>query len=454
MDDQGLSNASEGPFGYSFPSQLDASIENARASSGGSNLLSTEERKSMDIFLQTVASLEQGDTEDLEDPFSGQKGPNGSNIWTGQFPSTCQGFVSSLPSPSTNTTSLDDHVSFPNDGILSTTVYPIMVNQSDLFPLSPTTHLNQSQPLIPLEATSAANQPVSACTQQYSHHEHAAATYDPMDSNVWSSPHVPGLTVKPSISYVALNSNHNKQGPLAFEASRAFAYGSDPHFAKNRFIAPANQRTEESVTAGVLRQFQCLDSQGSVDTTRTSSPFVDGHKRLSSTRMDSIGSVTRALLTENVIKPLPNRQRLPMAWEQEDLLFQGSPLSPKKKPVALPAKKRGRPKAQKPDGQAATQGQHSKTKRAREKLTDEERRSNHVSSEQKRRDEQNKQWDDLSDFVPGIEDCYRTKCGKIVYSNRWLHRLLEDNERMESCLHALTSKISVSGRDQDVRIGV
>ncbi|KAL9006438.1 MAG: hypothetical protein Q9188_000792 [Gyalolechia gomerana] len=450
MDNKALTSTNEGPFGYSFPSQPDASVDNAPAPSGGLSLLSSEERKFMDRFLQAVASLEQEDTKYLEDPFSGQKALGGSNIWTSQFPPTCQDLVSSLPSPSTNATGLDHHVSVPNHSILSSIVYPLMVNPVDVFLPSSTTHPNQSQQPVPSETTSASDQAISADAHQYTHYEHASATYAPMDSNAWSSPHVQGLTVDPSISYAGLSSNHTKQAPRACEALKAFSWGSDPHFAKNRFVAPANQRTEESVTMEVLNQFQCLDSQGSVATTRACSPFADGQNRLSSKNMDSIDLATRAPRTENVTKPSPKRQRLPMTQEEEDLPFERSPLPPKKKWVALPAKKRGRPKAQRSDGQAATQGQHPKKKRAREKLTDEEKRSNHVSSEQKRRNEQNKQWDDLSDFVSGIEDCKRTKCDRITYSNRWLRRLLEDNERMESCLNALTSSSSVSGRDQDL----
>ncbi|KAL8944246.1 MAG: hypothetical protein Q9216_000541 [Gyalolechia sp. 2 TL-2023] len=327
-----------------------------------------------------------------------------------------------------------------------------MTNQVDFLPSSSATHPNQSLQPMSHETTSASDQPVLADAQQYNHNEGASATFASMDSNsyVWSSPHVQGLTVNPSISSTVPNLDQTNQAPPEFEASSAFMWGSDPQFTKHRFITPANQRTEESFAITILNQIQCLNPQGSVDTTRASSPFTDGQQNLSLKSMDSIDLATRTLQTKNIIKPSPKRERLSMAQEEEDLLFEGSTSPPKKKRVALPVKKRGRPKVQKLDGQAVRRGQHSKKKHAREKLTDEEKRSNHVNSEQKRRNEQNEHWDDLSKFVPGIEDCNRTKCDRITYSNRWLQRLLEDNERMESCLYALESGSLVSGRDQSL----
>lgn len=387
----------------------------------------------MDRFLQNVASLEQEDVEDFQEISSSQKGPGTSNIWIDQFSSTLL--------PSTNAFRINHEQGFPEHGVLSTAVYPTIANQSRFSPSSSHMQRNQPQQPVPREATSNA--------RQYTHYEHASMTYVPVDSNSWSPPFEPGQTVDHSTSHVGLNPYQPIQTLLASEASKPFNYGSDPQFAKNRFIAPANQRTEESITMEVLRQFQCLDPQGSVDSTRASSPFAERRTGLALKSTDPMDSITRTLETENVIKPLPKRKRLSTTQEKEDFLFEESPLSPQKSRIDFPVKKRGRPKTLKSESQTAAQGQHPRKKRAREKLSDEEKRSNHVNSEQKRRDEQNRQWNDLLDFVPGIKEGYRSKCDKIVYANRWLQQLLEANERMESYLRARDFNSPSSGTDQD-----
>ncbi|KAI4188860.1 MAG: hypothetical protein L6R41_001881 [Letrouitia leprolyta] len=393
----------------------------------------------MERFLQTVASLEQEEVKDFQDPSSSPKRPGISNIWINQFPSICHGSASLPLLASTNEiwSDLDNNV--PQHGFSSTTINPTITSQSSFFPLSPSTHQTQSQQPSPRQAASD--------SRHYNHCDYTSATSVCGDPSTWLAPFLPGRNVDHSTSYGDSNPHKLKQTRPAAEVSKPFKYGSDPQFAKNRFIAPTNQRTEESITIEVLRQFQCLDPQGSVITTRTSSPFVEGQKGLDLRSTDPMDTATRVHGSENILEVLPKRQRPSTTQEKDYILLDESPLSPQKSPNALPVKKRGRPKAQKSDDQIATQGQHPKKKRARKKLSDEEKRSNHVNSEQKRRDEQNRQWNDLLTFVPGIREGYRSKCDKIVYANRWLHQLLNANERMESYLLTLDSNSSSSGPD-------
>lgn len=51
----------------------------------------------------------------------------------------------------------------------------------------------------------------------------------------------------------------------------------------------------------------------------------------------------------------------------------------------------------------------------------------------------NKEWDNLRDFVPGIEDHNLAKSGQVNYATRWLQQVLGDIERMEDLLQVTTT---------------
>ncbi|KAL8721521.1 MAG: hypothetical protein Q9225_001820 [Loekoesia sp. 1 TL-2023] len=441
MEYQEPTTANEGPFGYSFFNQADPSLGTAPAPATGPKLISPDESQYVDQFLHNVASLHPIDDDQLMDPFIGYKDEGGSSFWTSRLPRTYEGSVTWLPSSSTHATGPDYHVSFPNDRSLPTNAYPTTGTLPAY--VSPAATVYSGQPLqqqMPQEATFAVSQPALANGHHQLHYEHASATHVPMNSNTWSSSS--GLTpvINPSISYSSLHSNHARQMPPTSEAQNELSWGSDPGFDDSHFIAPACQPTEESITTNALNQFGCLETQGSVDTTRASSPLVNGEDRRHTSESTDLNiSAAEVLHNKDITWLSPKSSKPSTTQAEEEFLLQESPSPPAKKRKASPAKKRGRPRANGADKEAATRGQISRKKSDRVKLTEDEKRENHVNSEQKRRDGVNKEWDNLRDFVPGIEDHNLAKSGQVNYATRWLRQVLGDIERMEDLLQATTT---------------
>lgn len=279
------------------------------------------------------------------DPFIGYKEEGGSSFWTSRLPRTYEGSVTWLPSSSTHATEPDYHVSFPNDSSLSTNAYP-MTGTLPAY-VSPAATVYSDQPLqqqMPQEMTFTVSQPAPTNGHHQLHYEYASATHVPMNSSTWSSSS--GLTpaINSSLYYSSLHSNHARQIPPASEAQNELSWGSDPGFDDSHFIAPACQPTEESITTNALNQFGCLESQGSVDTTRASSPLVNGEdRRHTSESTDPNVLVAEVLHNEGITWPSPKSSKPSMTQAEEKFLLQESPSPPAKKRKASPAKKRGRP---------------------------------------------------------------------------------------------------------------
>lgn len=72
----------------------------------------------------------------------------------------------------------------------------------------------------------------------------------------------------------------------------------------------------------------------------------------------------------------------------------------------------------------------------RENLTEEQKRSNHILSEQKRRNLIKRGFDDLHDLVPEIRNGGLSKSGVLTEAANFLQQLIDDNKRYSALLAA------------------
>jgi hypothetical protein len=72
----------------------------------------------------------------------------------------------------------------------------------------------------------------------------------------------------------------------------------------------------------------------------------------------------------------------------------------------------------------------------RENLSEEQKRSNHILSEQKRRNLIKRGFDDLHDLVPEIRNGGLSKSGVLTEAANFLQLLIDDNKRYSKLLGA------------------
>jgi hypothetical protein len=76
-------------------------------------------------------------------------------------------------------------------------------------------------------------------------------------------------------------------------------------------------------------------------------------------------------------------------------------------------------------------------KPSRENLSEEQKRENHIRSEQKRRTLIKEGFDDLCELVPGLKGGGFSKSTMLTMAAEWLEELLKGNEALAAQLSAL-----------------
>ncbi|KAF2458262.1 hypothetical protein BDY21DRAFT_284570 [Lineolata rhizophorae] len=81
----------------------------------------------------------------------------------------------------------------------------------------------------------------------------------------------------------------------------------------------------------------------------------------------------------------------------------------------------------------------------RSRLTEEEKRNNHINSEHRRREGIRYEFDRLASLVPGMEGLGRSEYAVLQATVRFLRNLLEERERL--LVEARSHGLDVSGFD-------
>ncbi|KAL7795243.1 hypothetical protein V8C37DRAFT_48274 [Trichoderma ceciliae] len=228
-------------------------------------------------------------------------------------------------------------------------------------------------------------------------------------------------------------------------ASRAisvdYQWGSDSNFNLAQGYTPeANKETVETMQQEQLKCLECLEPSQSAATTRPSSP----------TNSQSTFSVgLHRDISESAERPddgdAPPRKRRKSkikkdnADEDEDEGISGI------KPAAA---KRRKAKGDRngsissPPMEVGAAGKRRKSnvngiKPPRENLSEEQKRENHIRSEQKRRTLIKEGFDDLCDIVPGLKGGGFSKSTMLTMTGEWLEELLVGNRELAAQLAAL-----------------
>lgn len=216
-------------------------------------------------------------------------------------------------------------------------------------------------------------------------------------------------------------------------------WGSDSGFAEQGYRVPPDQPTMEERTTELLHNLDCFESQSSAPNTRPSSP---NPRRRPSNRTTSDWSSLRSPNSmkqysptdsqmDNDSRPAKRRKNKGGLKEEDDTFVQS--------PLGRPTTARNRRWSSNSGAQARRSKAHS-LRPPRENLTEEQKRANHILSEQKRRNLIKQGFDELCSLVPELRGGGFSKSTMLAQAADWLQDLLHGNEMLRHQLEDLKAQ--------------
>ncbi|KAL2008729.1 hypothetical protein VTN00DRAFT_6923 [Thermoascus crustaceus] len=417
-----------GPFGYSFFSPQDTPYEPAPAPPGPA-LLDDDESSMLDNFFTTMNSTQL----DASDSWFGGpqqgKGSGTFNIeWPEELPPTFEGSTTSLSQPSLLPHSMGREriTSMNND----------MGTSSDILAAASMLGMNGgsfgstfTHQLFPDHAFTGVN-------GNFSTVEGPVKNLPPSDR--LSKDSSPQLSRKPLPQGLHTSMFFDVRQPVLDQQTsakvRTLRWGSDVAFMDQGYLAPPNQPNEEERTKELLDKLECLEPQSSAANTRAPSPNtvdrngdragVNGHHLYNNLRNGDRDE------TGNESQP---RKRQKMKEEDEDYDMGGLKPNSKKSKGSSSAKAR---RSSNDTLSRKPKLQHG-NKPVRENLTEEQKRTNHILSEQKRRNLIKQGFEELCSLVPELRSGGFSKSAILVQAADWLEDILRGNEMLKAQLAEL-----------------
>lgn len=223
-----------------------------------------------------------------------------------------------------------------------------------------------------------------------------------------------------------------------------FQWGSDSNFNLGQGYTPeANKETVETMQQEQLKCLECLEPSQSTTTTRPSSPTNSQSTFALGIHRDT--SETREKPGDDGAPPRKRRKskiKKDTGDEDENESTNGSKSAAAKR---RKAKGERNGSVSSPLIDASIGGKRRKSnvngaKLARENLSEEQKRENHIRSEQKRRTLIKEGFDDLCDLVPGLKGGGFSKSTMLTMTAEWLEEILVGNRELAAQLAALEGR--------------
>ncbi|KAJ9149275.1 BHLH family transcription factor [Pleurostoma richardsiae] len=221
-------------------------------------------------------------------------------------------------------------------------------------------------------------------------------------------------------------------------------WGSDANFVRDQgFVPPSEKETSAALENERLQYMGCLEVNRSAASTRPSSPIFNGHgSPLKLKTRDPVPTVKREDVDADAPPKKRRKSRAKEDAEEED--DEQSSLTSK-----APARKRKSkgenlsatpPVAGDGAGKRRKSGANGVQKPARENLTEEQKRENHIKSEQKRRTLIKEGFDDLCDLVPGLKGGGFSKSVMLTMAAEWLEEVMKGNQQLAAQLDRMEGR--------------
>ncbi|KJZ80392.1 hypothetical protein HIM_00242 [Hirsutella minnesotensis 3608] len=227
------------------------------------------------------------------------------------------------------------------------------------------------------------------------------------------------------------------RSPQRKPPSSDLQWGSDSNFGPPQGYAPEpNKESVEVMQQTQLKCLECLEVNQSAANTRPSSP---NHGRFAHDHHDGPTFIKRE---EDASAPPRKRRKSEIVREpiddDDDDIDDDSNASKSGRKRKTKSERNG----SSPPADTAANGRRRKStvngpKAPRENLSEEQKRENHIRSEQKRRTLIKEGFDDLGELVPGLKGGGFSKSTTLAMAADWLEDLLRGNKALSAQLAAL-----------------
>ncbi|OJJ47126.1 hypothetical protein ASPZODRAFT_151680 [Penicilliopsis zonata CBS 506.65] len=435
----GRSSPQPGPFGYAFLSSMDTPFEPAPAPPPGPALLDDNESSMLDTFFTTMNSNQL----DMGDFWLGRQQNKSLGVfnleWSDELPPTFEGSTTSLPQPTFAPPNLEKS----NFGLLSNT----MGTSSDILAAASMLYhqgINGADFGPAFQHQTLPSQGIIDANDQHYRQNGVGKSAQPENRPVLkdSTPQSARPRVPVGFHTTDMRFDIHQAIPLEQQSTtkpRALHWGSDISFMDQGYVAPPDQPNEEDRTKELFSNMDWFERQSSTANTRAPSPErilgAENAQRVPPTPdLQSNGFKTRPRVSTEDPSPPKKRLRV-LVKEEEDDSSDGDSSRPKSKR----SKGSGPTKSVRTPTDATRRPKLPPAKAVRENLSEEQKRTNHILSEQKRRNLIRQGFDDLCQLVPSLRGGGFSKSAMLTQAADWLEEVLQGNEILRSQLAELKS---------------
>lgn len=390
-----------------FLSPMDAPFEQAPAVPSGLPLLDDNESNMLDNFFTTMNS--NNFTNDFW--FQGQQNkPSGLNFdWTDELPPTFEGSTTSLSQPSFPPQNLK--MNLMNGSAAGPDIYAAA---SMLYQNNMSGHDLGSA----LAQQAFVGQPINmngAHGRRDSQHMAPAQA----SGSSPSRPRIPTGFHTSEMLFDVRDPIPEDQHPS--RKTRGLHWGSDGSFMDQGYVAPPDQPDMETRTRDLLEHLDCFEPQDSAANTRAPSPerMAGNHGQRTAFRQAEEDESSQPRKRQRVVKANSEQYS-----DDED----SRSMSRKSRTPSIAKGRRSSSDTSRKTRVTPT------SKAPRENLSEEQKRTNHILSEQKRRNLIRQGFDDLCSLVPGLRGGGFSKSAMLTQAADWLEDLLRGNELLQSQL--------------------
>jgi Helix-loop-helix DNA-binding domain len=264
--------------------------------------------------------------------------------------------------------------------------------------------------------------------------EHRRTSSNPLTRRLPSSHLVPEYYPALNFSQSQARTPMDESEGLASKTKFDIRWGSDGNFLGNGYVAPPEDPSPAEKEKEILRKMECLIARepSSTNNSGPPSPMDPKKQKIRKASVAAAGSSNHEGTADDHGDSRPGKRRRCSNEDAEE--EDGDLPNPK-------AKKGGRRKNSTSDSSFKRRRSQSGNQKAmRENLTEEQKRSNHIMSEQKRRNLIKQGFDDLCELVPDLKGGGYSKSAVLLQSADWLENLLKGNELLRNILASLEGR--------------
>ncbi|KAL2872741.1 basic helix-loop-helix domain-containing protein [Aspergillus lucknowensis] len=212
--------------------------------------------------------------------------------------------------------------------------------------------------------------------------------------------------------------------------ARPLHWGSDSSFMDQGYVAPPDQPDEEQRTQELLDNLECLEPQSSAANTRAPTPDRVVHHHpipwVDTGAVNHMNGLRQSYADSMEDLSHPKKKQRLLIKEEDDKVSDDE---------SRRRSKRSRGSNRQLSNDATRKPRASQSSKApRENLTEEQKRSNHILSEQKRRNLIRQGFEDLCTLVPGLKGGGFSKSAMLTQAADWLEEILRGNDILRTQL--------------------